>query len=81
MEFTKEELEWIETTRKERKQIGNIVEELNQRTRAYIGYQQRNIEQAQEQALIDFQYFDKPKDLVATTTKTDFDNHIYFKVS
>lgn len=79
MNFTKEEIKWINQTRN--LQIGNTLDELNTRTREYLGFQGRTVEQAQEQALIDFQRYIKSGEYIATTEKTDHDHFVYFKAA
>jgi predicted type IV restriction endonuclease len=37
--------------------IGNVIDELNQRARSYLNYEERNIEAAQKQAITDFQNY------------------------
>ena len=80
MNFTKDELRWIKKTSKA--EIGDMLTELNQRTRQYTGMGIcSTVKRAQKQALIDFQNFIKPGEFIATTEKADFDNYIYFKAA
>lgn len=76
MEFTKEELQWLERDIKNLR-LGNMLEELNQRTREYLN--PFTVQQAQEQALADFRNYIKPGEFVATTEETDHKNRIYFR--
>jgi hypothetical protein len=81
MNFTKEELTWMEEDHRKNFRLGNILEELNQRANAYLGFQGRTVAQAQEQALIDFRNYIKPGEYVPTTEETDHKNRIYFKAA
>lgn len=57
MEFTEEELKWIH---KDRPQLGDMLDELNQRARSYVNYSSLSVKKAQEKAMEDFKNHVKP---------------------
>ena len=78
MDFTKEEIKWLEKEKKEFLRLGNMLDELNQRAHSYISMQGRGAKEAQEQALQDFQNLIKPNEFIPSTSQDDFNNLIYF---
>lgn len=60
--LTQEEIAWAE---KNRPQMGEMLDELNQRCRAYINFMSTSVKNAQKRALEDFKGFYKPGEYVA----------------
>lgn len=60
--LTPEETEWAQKTRP---QIGNMLDELNQRCRSYINFMSTSVKDAQKRALEDFKGFYQPGEYVA----------------